>query len=56
MRTTNGVERLNKELKRRTRVATLIPNPDSCLRLVSGLLGEQDEEWMTAKIYLNMKP
>jgi transposase-like protein len=56
MRTTNGLERLNKELKRRTRVATLFPNPASCLRLVSALLAEQDEEWMSAKIYLNMKP
>ena len=42
MRTTNGLERLNKELKRRTRVATLFPNPDSCQRLVSALLAEQD--------------
>jgi len=56
MRTTNGLERLNKELKRRTRVATLFPNPESCLRLVSALLAEQDEEWLTAKIYLNMNP
>ncbi len=56
MRTTNGLERLNKELKRRTRVATLFPNPDSCLRLISALLSEQDEEWMAAKIYLTMKP
>ena len=56
MRTTNGLERLNKELKRRTRVATLFPNPESCQRLVSALLAEQDEEWMTAKTYLNMKP
>jgi len=55
MRTTNGLERLNKELKRRTRVATLLPNPDNCLRLVSALLAEQDEEWLTAKIYLTMK-
>jgi len=38
-----------------TRVATLFPNPDSCLRLISALLSEQDEEWMTAKIYLSMK-
>jgi transposase-like protein len=37
-------------------VATLFPNPESCQRLVSALLAEQDEEWMTAKIYLNMKP
>ena len=56
MRTTNGLERLNKELKRRTRVATLLPNSDSCLRLVSALLAEQDEEWLTAKIYLTMQP
>ena len=51
----NGLERLNKELKRRTRVATLFPNPDSCMRLVSALLAEQDEEWLTAKIYLTME-
>ncbi len=55
MRTTNGVERLNKEIKRRTRVATLFPNSASCLRLVRAILAEQDEEWMTAKIYLTMK-
>ena len=56
MRTTNGLERINKELKRRTRVATLFPNTASCLRLISALLVEQDEEWMSAKIYLTMKP
>jgi putative transposase len=56
MRTTNGLERLNKEIKRRTRVATLFPNTASCLRLVSAILAEQDEEWMSTKIYLNMKP
>ncbi len=54
MRTTNGLERLNKKIKRRTRVATLFPNTASCLRLVSALLAEQDEEWMSAKIYLTM--
>jgi transposase-like protein len=54
MRTTNGVERLNKEIKRRTRVATLFPNSASCLRLVIDILAEQDEEWLTAKIYLTM--
>jgi len=43
-------------IKRRTRVATLFPNSASCLRLVSASLAEQDEEWMTAKIYLTMKP
>ena len=55
MRTTNGLERLNKEIKHRTRVATLYPNSASCLRLISAILAEQDEEWMTAKIYLTMK-
>ena len=42
--TTNGVERLNKEIKRRTRVANLFPNSVSCLRLVSAILAEQNEE------------
>jgi putative transposase len=50
------VERLNKEIIRRTRVATLFPYSASCLRLVSAILAVQDEEWMTAKIYLTMKP
>jgi transposase-like protein len=56
MRTANGLERLNKELKRRTRVATLIPSTNSCLRPVSALLAEQDGQWIAAKIYLTMKP
>ncbi|MEO5659670.1 MAG: transposase [Polaromonas sp.] len=55
MCTINGVEHLKKEIKRRTQVATLFPNSASCLRLVSAILAEQDEECMTAKIYLTMK-
>ena len=55
LRTTNGLERINRAIKRRTRVASIFPNTDSCLRLVSALLAECDEEWMTAKIYLNLK-
>lgn len=54
MRTTNGLERINRELKRRTRVASIFPNAASCLRLVSALLAECDEEWMSGKIYLTM--
>jgi transposase-like protein len=54
LRTTNGLERINRELKRRTRVASIFPNTASCLRLVSALLAECDEEWMTGKIYLNL--
>jgi putative transposase len=54
MRTSNAIERLNQELKRRTRVASLFPNEASLLRLVSALLCEQSDEWSTSKIYLNM--
>ncbi len=55
LRTTNGFERINREPKRRTRVASIFPNTASCLRLVSALLAECDEEWMTGKIYLNLQ-
>jgi len=55
LRTTHGLERINRELKRRTRVASIFPNPASCLRLVSALLAECYEEWMTGKIYLTPK-
>lgn len=55
LRTTNGLERIDREIKRRTRVASIFPNSNSCLRLISTLLTEFDEEWMTGKIYLNMK-
>ncbi len=53
LRTSNMIERLNKEIKRRTRVATLFPNEASLLRLVSAVLAEVDEEWQTGKCYLN---
>jgi len=56
LRTTNGLECINRELKRRTRVASIFSNPPSCLRLVSALLAECDEERMTGKIYLNLNP
>jgi transposase-like protein len=55
LRTTNGLERINREIKRRTRVASIFPNAASCLRLVSALLAESDEDWLEGKIYLNMK-
>jgi transposase-like protein len=53
LRTTNMLERLNKEIKRRTRVATLFPNEQSLLRLVSAVLIETSEDWETGKIYLS---
>jgi transposase-like protein len=54
LRTTNGLERINREIKRRTRVASIFPNAASCLRLVSAILAECDEEWMGGKIYLTL--
>jgi transposase-like protein len=48
------MERISKELKRRTRVATLFPNEASLLRLVSAILMEISEEWETEKTYLGM--
>ncbi len=56
LRTTNGLERINRELRRRTRVASIFPKPDSCLRLVSAMLAELDDDWMTGKVYLNLNP
>jgi len=55
LRTTNGLERLNKEIKRRTRVATLFPNEASLLRLVSAVLGEISDEWEAQRTYLTME-
>jgi len=55
IRTTNGQERLNQEIKRRTRVVRIFPNRESCLRLVSALAVEQSEEWVTGRRYLDMR-
>ena len=49
------LERINKEIKRRTRVATLFPNEAALLRLVSAVLMEISEEWETEKLYLRME-
>jgi transposase-like protein len=54
MRTTNMLERQNQELKRRTRVIRVFPHEQSCLRLISALLMETNQEWM-GRIYLQME-
>jgi transposase-like protein len=54
IRTTNGMERLNQELKRRTRVIRIFPNREACLRLVTALCAEQSEEWESGRQYLDM--
>ena len=54
IRTTNGLERLNEEIKRRTRVVRIFPNPEACLRLVTALCVEQSEEWLSGRRYLEL--
>ena len=55
IKTSNCLERLNKEIRRRTRVVGIFPNDASCIRLVGALLMEQNDEWTDGKIYLNPK-
>ena len=54
IRTTNSLERLNEEIRRRTKVIRIFPNEASCLRLVCALAIEKSEEWITGRRYLNM--
>ena len=54
IRSTNGLERFNQELKRRTRVVRIFPNREACLRLVTALCVEQSEEWLSGRRYLDM--
>ena len=55
MKSTNMLERLNQEIKRRTHVVRIFPNPASCLRLVRALAVETHEEWLERPRYLNME-
>lgn len=52
LRTTNMLERINREIKRRTRVATLFPNEASCCRLITAILVEISEEWESGRRYM----
>jgi transposase-like protein len=54
LRTTNGLERVNRELKRRTYAVGIFPNEASCLRLVSALLMELSEEWEGSRAYMTV--
>jgi transposase-like protein len=56
VRTTNGLERFNQELKRRTRVVRIFPNRAALLRLVTALAMEQSEEWVSGRRYLTLEP
>jgi transposase-like protein len=55
LRTANGLERLSREIKRRTRVVSIFPNEAACLRLISAVLMEIDEAWHTDRIYLTLE-
>jgi putative transposase len=54
LRTTNGAERLNQEIRRRERVIRIFPNEASVIRLLGALLMEQDEKWQTGRKYFEM--
>ena len=56
LRSTNMVERLNEEIRRRERVIRIFPNEDSSIRLIGALLVEYDEKWISGRKYLNMEP
>jgi len=57
MRTSNAAERVNQEIKRRTRVARIFPNTKSLLRLVTAILNDISDTWETSRQdYLNMNP
>ncbi len=55
MKSTNMLERLNEEIKRRTYVVRIFPNASSCLRLIRALSVETHENWIEATRYLNME-
>jgi transposase-like protein len=54
LKSTNMLERLNEEIKRRTHVVRIFPNAESCLRLIRALCVETHENWLEAHRYLNM--
>jgi hypothetical protein len=54
LKSTNMLERLNEEIRRRTQVVRIFPNGESCLRLVRALAVETHENWLEQHRYLNM--
>jgi putative transposase len=55
LKSTNMLERLNEEIRRRTYVVRIFPNSDACRRLIRALAVETHENWLEAHRYLNMK-
>lgn len=54
LRTTNALERLNREIRRREKVVGIFPNEEAALRLLGAVLMEIDETWATGPRYLDM--
>lgn len=54
LRTANGLEQMNREIRRRFRVAVLFPNEAACLRLVTAIVMEISDDWETGRIYLRL--
>lgn len=54
LRTTNSIERLNEEIRRRERVIRIFPNEASITRLIGALLLDHHERWISGKAYFAM--
>jgi transposase-like protein len=55
MRTSNAIERLNEEIRRRDRALRIFPSDDSVMRIVGSLLLDQTESWLSGRLYLDMR-
>lgn len=55
IRTANGLERISREIHRRTRVLGIFPNEAACLRLVNAILMETDDAWRTGRVYISFE-
>jgi len=56
IRTTNGLERVNQEIKRRSQVVRIFPSPANCLRLANARLKEHHKDWITGRRYIDLSP